>query len=320
MSESASTPAYQSVSLMRTESSMVHRTAENSSRKGAKESRKDAKAGQFFGIPEKCFLEVPRQGHAVLPRLPVELRRDHGPFIDLTIVVFVKCLAMVRVVDKLSDAETQSTAGEHVGNIVLVTSESRHANRTRNPIRCDLHSRTIFVFVRDNRCHRPCLRAVSGRKRCATIEELTSFAAVHWSRALSDSFERRSRNHTVDQRFRTQQSRFARAIIVVLATNQIESPRNSAEAVNRSGVTDPFTRFDLAIGFEYLVARDSIGGNQRHQTDACRNHPLRIAAFEMKRRSPDRFLITQNVFEELTFEGRCWCRSLRAQGNGGCHH
>jgi len=40
MSESASTPAYQSVSLTRTESNMVHRTASNRSRKGAKKSRK----------------------------------------------------------------------------------------------------------------------------------------------------------------------------------------------------------------------------------------------------------------------------------------
>src|SRR6185503_15199243 len=134
----------------------------NSSRKGANKDAKGAKAGQIL-------LEVPCQRHTVLPRLPVELRCDQWPprLYDFTTVVFGKRLAMMCVVDKLADAETQSTAGEHIRNIVLVSRESRHANRTRNSIRGDLHGGSIFVFVSDDSCDRPCLRAVTGRKRAA---------------------------------------------------------------------------------------------------------------------------------------------------------
>ena len=82
---------------------------------------------------------------------------------------------MMCVVDKLADSVTQRTAGEHVGNIVLVSRESRHANRARDSIRSYLHGRTIFVFVGDDGRDRPCLRAVTGRKRASAIEELTSF-------------------------------------------------------------------------------------------------------------------------------------------------
>src|SRR6185369_9193979 len=259
MSESASTPAYQSVSLMRTESNMVHRTAENSSRKDAKSQRR-----------VKFFSEVPRQSHTILPRLPVELRCDQWPprLYDFTTVVFGKRLAMMCVVDKLADAETQSTAGEHIRNIMLVSRESRHANRTRNSIRGDLHGGSIFVFVSDDSCDRPCLRAVTGRKRAAAIEELTSFMTVQWSSALRDALECSFHNNTVDHCFSTKHTCFSRSIIVLLTTDQIESPRNCAETVNRTGITDPLTRFNLPIRFEYLVARDSIGGNQRHETDA----------------------------------------------------
>src|SRR6185369_9496183 len=117
----------------------------------------------------------------------------------------------------------------------------------------------IFVFVCDDGCDCPCLRGVTGRKRAAAIEELTSFMAVQRSCALSDAFECAFYNNTVDHCFSTQDPRLAGSIIVLLTTDQIESPRNCAEAVNRSSITDPFTRFDLAIGFEDLVARDSIG-------------------------------------------------------------
>src|SRR6476646_2293548 len=60
MSESASTPAYQSVSLMRTESNMVHSMARPAIRKNV--SRSGATAQRKFrvqaALPEKCLAYI----------------------------------------------------------------------------------------------------------------------------------------------------------------------------------------------------------------------------------------------------------------------
>src|SRR5215213_4518807 len=170
--------------------------------------------------------------------------------------------------DKLTDTVTQRTAGEHVGKIVLVSSKSRHAHCARDSVRSDLHRGTMFVFIRDNCRDGPCLRAVTGRERAATVEELAALHTVHWSRALRDAFKCRLRDHTVYQCFSTQQPGLSRSVVVILPANQVEGRRNCAEAVKRAGITDRATSFYLAVGSEDLVARDSIGGNQRHQPDA----------------------------------------------------
>src|SRR6185369_11742886 len=107
---------------------------------------------------------------------------------------------------------------------MVVARESREANRGRNSVRCDLHCRTIFVFVGDDGCDCPCLRGVTGRKRAAAIEELTSFVPVQRSSALSDAFECAFYNNTVDHCFSTQDPRLAGSIIVLLTTDQIKVP------------------------------------------------------------------------------------------------
>src|SRR5215218_858079 len=207
--------------------------------------------------------EVPRQRNTVLPSLPVELRCDQRPrgFADCTVIFFVKRLTMMCVEDKLSDSVTQRTAREHVGKVVLVAGEARHANRTRNSISRDLHCGTMFVFTCDHGCDCPCLCAVTGRKRAATIKELTSFVTRQRPRALRDFFECRFGNHAVDQRFSTQQSRLSHSVVALLSADQIKARRNRPEAVNRARMTYRATRFYLAVGFEHLVARNSIGSD-----------------------------------------------------------
>src|SRR5262249_28512481 len=91
------------------------------------------------------------------------------------------------------------------------------------------------------------------------------------------------------------------AIVVLIASQQIERSRNCSESIN-TNITDSATRFHLTFGLQHLVASHSIGSNQCHETDAARDHPLRVMFLETHRRAPNRFLIFQNVFEEFVLE------------------
>jgi hypothetical protein len=64
---------------------------------------------------------------------------------------------------------------------------------------------------------------------------------------------------------------------------------------------DP-AHFQLTIKLGDFVTTDSVGSNQCHETDAARNHPLRVTSLKMQRRRPNRLLIVQNIFKEVTFE------------------
>src|SRR5437868_12213170 len=48
-----------------------------------------------------------------------------------------------------------------------------------------------------------------------------------------------------------------------------------------------------------------IGDKERTRAESERREPTRIAVVQAKRRSPDRALIVQDIFEELLFERRC---------------
>jgi hypothetical protein len=78
------------------------------------------------------------------------------------------------------------------------------------------------------------------------------------------------------------------------------------------------TRTYLAIEFGHFVTSNAISGDQRHETDAAGHDPLCVGAFNMKRSSPDGFLILENVFEEIFFEGswrECLCTSANFNRN-----
>src|SRR4051812_24352020 len=113
---------------------------------------------------------------------------------------------MMCVEDKLTDRITHRAARYHVGKIMLVSRESRHADRTRDSIRCDLYRGTMFVFTRNHGGDRPCLCAVTGRKRSAAVEEFTTLVTRHRPRTLRDSFECSPCDYTVSQCFCTQQT------------------------------------------------------------------------------------------------------------------
>src|SRR6266576_4007131 len=59
----------------------------------------------------------------------------------------------------------------------------------------------------------------------------------------------------------------------------------------------------------HLVTGLSIGGHQGAGCQPEGKHPFGIVSPQMKRQSPNRFLIAQNIFEEFLFE-RWFCRRL----------
>src|ERR1051325_3551041 len=138
---------------------------------------------------------------------------------------------MTCVENKFTDSKTHSTSHDHVGKIMLVSRESRDAYGAGNSIRSYLHGASMFVFVGDDGCDCPCLRAVTGRERAAAVKKFTTLNTVEWSRALRDFLERAFHNHAIDQRFSTQQSRLSRSIIFPGSPDQIESPGDRAQAI-----------------------------------------------------------------------------------------
>src|ERR1051326_5489941 len=93
ISERPSTPAYQSVSLVRTESNIQtrHHTA--------------------------ASLEAPCQPDTVLTRAPIDFRRNSGPpeLADWSIIVRrIEQLVMTFVIDILADTVAQRAAGNNV--------------------------------------------------------------------------------------------------------------------------------------------------------------------------------------------------------------
>src|ERR1700752_5418431 len=179
--------------------------------------------------------EVPCQRATILARPSVKLRcdlRPHG-FAQRGILR----VPMTRFINISSNAITQSTSRDHIGEIVLVSREARDAYSTGDSICRDLNRARIFVFVGDDRGDRPHLCAVTGGKRIAAVKELTTFDSGQWPRSLGNSFQRAAHDHAVDQCFGAQNARLSRSIIVALAAQQIESRRHSPEAVNRTSMT-----------------------------------------------------------------------------------
>src|SRR2546423_15515519 len=103
------------------------------------------------------------------------------------------------------------------------------------------------------------------RKRASAVEKLAAFGGVRRSPASRDAFQRAFDNHTVDQRFSTQDAGFARAIIVLFPADEIKSAGHRGQAINRTGVTDHLACLVLAISLADLVARDPVGSGQSHE-------------------------------------------------------
>ena len=95
---------------------------------------------------------------------------------------------MMRVINVLTDSESQGASDEHVREIVFAAGEACDADGARDTVSSDLHQASIVIFVRDHCRDGPCLRAVSGRKRGSAIEKLAAFDAVGRSRTLADTF------------------------------------------------------------------------------------------------------------------------------------
>src|ERR1043165_345000 len=126
---------------------------------------------------------------------------------------------MMSAVNVTTNPETHRTSRHNVRQIMLVPREARDTHRSSNTIRGDLYRRPILVLVRDDGRDGPGLRAVSRRKRAAAVEEFTTLASIQRSRALRDALQDTFDDHAVDDGLRAQQSRFARAIILLLAAD-----------------------------------------------------------------------------------------------------
>src|SRR5258706_6183876 len=105
---------------------------------------------------------------------------------------------MMSVIDIPADAIAQRAADQNVRKIMIASREASHTHRTRNSISRDLHRRMIVIFVRYDRCQRPCFDTVPGRKRRSAIEEITAALAPRRSRALRDFLDRGHYDCAVD--------------------------------------------------------------------------------------------------------------------------
>src|SRR6185369_16522253 len=91
---------------------------------------------------------------------------------------------------------------------------------------------------------------------------------------LRDHLQRPSYDQAVNQGFGAEHSGLASTTIVSLSSDQVEGRRGSAQRVDRSGIADEATGVHWPITLPYLVAGDSISGEQGHRADPCWNHPL----------------------------------------------
>src|ERR1051326_253096 len=209
---------------------------------------------------------------------------------------------MPSVVNVATNPPTQRTAGDHVRQVMLVSREPRDTDRGRDSVRRELHGATIVILIRDHRCDCPRLGRVSGRKRTAAVEKFTTFATVERPPPLRNAFEHTFDDETVNHRFGTQQSGFARAIVVRLAAEEIKAARHRSQTVSGTEIANVTAQCDLTIRFADLVAGHAIRRYQRHPTDTRRNQPLRVAAIEMKRSGPDRLLVAKDILDEVVLE------------------
>src|SRR5690348_15415964 len=189
---------------------------------------------------------------------------------------------MMGAVNVTANPETQRAARNDIRKVMLVTGEPRDTHRSCKSVSSELHRGTILVFVRNDSRDRPRLRAVPRRKRAAAVEELATLSTIQRPRALGNALQNTLDDDAVDHRFRTQQSRFERAIVGLRAAQQIEPARRRGQTVNRTEIADMPAPRDLTLGFANLIARHAVRSEQRHQADARRHDPLRITALEMK--------------------------------------
>src|ERR1041385_2987581 len=115
---------------------------------------------------------------------------------------------------------------------MFLSREARDAAGCGGCKRSYLNTATVVIFTRDDGCSRPCLCAVSGRKRTAAVKEFAALSTVCRPRALGDFFQSSVDDHAVNRRLCDEQSRFPGSRIVVLATEQIKTPGHRADAIS----------------------------------------------------------------------------------------
>src|SRR5689334_1683457 len=105
---------------------------------------------------------------------------------------------MTFVIDVLADSESQSTARNHVRDIVIVSRDASDADGGRGCISSDLNAAMIVVFIGDDGCHGPCLGGMTGGERASAIEEFAAIHSVVGPRALRNAFQCSVNNHAVN--------------------------------------------------------------------------------------------------------------------------
>src|SRR5437588_7791981 len=101
-------------------------------------------------------LKAPSQSYPILACAPAVLRSDQWPVLrPITRFFFFatrnRSLAMMCMIDVLTDPVTQCTADQHVRKIMIASREARDADRAGDSISGDLHEAVIVIFVSDYR-------------------------------------------------------------------------------------------------------------------------------------------------------------------------
>src|SRR5207244_886782 len=136
------------------------------------------------------------------------------------------------------------------------------------------------------------------------IEEITAALTACGPCALRDFLNHVDDDRTIDQRFGPQDTSLARAHVVPGAACDIERGRNRADSVGRAGMADEPTGAQWSSRLCDFIPGLLIRRNQSRSSQSQRDKVTRIATMHVKRRHPNRFLITQNILEKIFFK-RC---------------
>src|SRR2546421_9017798 len=162
------------------------------------------------------------------------------------------------------------------------------------------------------------------RERKSSVAKVAALFTRTRARSLSGMLEYCGDNSAINKRFASEQSCFAGARIVGRPSHEIEGACNATGTVPGPQITYVMTNVQPGAVIIERVCRASVSSDQRGGGKTERHKPVRVFLSHMQRRGPDRTLVPQNVFQELSFKRWCrrrlWCacrRLPRRRGDAG---
>src|SRR5437588_4976414 len=162
----------------------------------------------------------------------------------------------------------------------------------------------IVVFVSNDGGHRPGLNTMARREGRPSVKKIAATFGGSGPAPLRDFFEPGDDDRAVEQSLGAQHSGFPGARIVSGSPHQIKGQGDAADSVTRSTVANHVAGMQLTSRLANLISRSAIGGDQRGSSQPNRRQPASVALVQMKRRSPNRYLIVQDVTEKFMLERR----------------